>query len=235
MIQIPMHEKGPFDRNTLQKLNHGAQSKYAPQSLAQTQTAASSMPVTRQNIPIFANPMQKGQKATIGSKDLHAIQACFGWNVKNPQCDADISAFLLGANGKVLGDSWFVFYGQIKSPDGSTELHEESAADPKTITIRLDRLNPSVKKIVFVLTIHEAFEKNLNFGMITDAYIRILHPDSHSEAVSFQMKECSSNVISMMIGEIYLHNDEWKFGAIGNGIAGDLAGLCAFYGVEVTD
>ena len=108
-------------------------------------------------------------------------------------------------------------------------------ADPKTITIRLDRLNPSVKKIVFVLTIHEAFEKNFNFGMITDAYIRILHPDSHSEAVSFQMKECSSNVISMMIGEIYLHNDEWKFGAIGNGIAGDLAGLCAFYGVEVTD
>lgn len=235
MIHIPMNVKGPLNRNTIHALNHGSQSQNTPTSAVQTQNAAPAGPIRRQSIPVFTNPIQKGQKAALGSKSLPAIKACFGWNVKNPQCDVDISAFLLGADGKALGDSWFVFYGQPKSPDGSTELHTESEADQETVTIRFDRLNPSVKKIVFVLTIHEAFEKNLNFGMITDAYVRIFHQNSRSETVSFQMKEYYSNVISMMIGEIYLHNGDWKFGAIGNGVARDLAGLCAFYGVEVSD
>ena len=88
--------------------------------------------------------------------------------------------------------------------------------------------------MVFVLTIHEAFEKKLHFGMVEDAYIRILDTGSKKELVSFQMTDYYSNVISMMIGEIYLYKETWKFHGIGSGVAKDLAGLCALYGVEVS-
>ena len=76
------------------------------------------------------------------------------------------------------------------------------------------------------------FEKNLNFGMLEDAYIRIMDP-AGTELVSFKMDEYYTNVTSMMIGELYLHNGAWKFNAIGNGVAKDLAGLCSLYGVQV--
>ena len=101
------------------------------------------------------------------------------------------------------------------------------------ISIDLSRLSPSVSKIVFVLTINEALEKHLNFSMIQDAWVRVLDSPSDQEIVSFQMDEYYSNVISMMIGEVYLHNGNWKFNAIGNGVAKDLEGLCGLYGVQV--
>ena len=69
--------------------------------------------------------------------------------------------------------------------------------------------------------------------MIQDAYVRILDADTRSELVSFMMDEYYDNVTSMMIGEVYKYNGAWKFNAIGNGVARDLAGLCELYGVQV--
>ena len=186
-------------------------------------------------LPAFLKPVQKGQKIPLSSgRPPGRLTACFGWNTTNAQCDVDVSAFLLGADGRVLGDSWFVFYGQTKSPDSSCTFQSTSSQDRETITIDFHRLHPDVKKIVFVLTINEAFEKNLHFGMMKDAYIRILGPDQ-KELASFQMTEYYTNVISMMIGEIYDYNGTWKFHAVGNGVAKDLAGLCSLYGVQVCD
>ena len=70
--------------------------------------------------------------------------------------------------------------------------------------------------------------------MLKDAYVRIMDR-SGNELVSFMMTEYYNNVISMMIGELYQHNGTWKFNAIGNGVARDLAGLCELYGVQVID
>lgn len=89
-----------------------------------------------------------------------------------------------------------------------------------------------MKKIVFVLTINDALQNRLHFGMLKDAYVRIMDK-SGKECVSFLMTEYYNNVISMMIGEVYQHNGTWKFNAVGNGVAKDLAGLCALYGVQV--
>ena len=110
---------------------------------------------------------------------------------------------------------------------------KHESLDSKMKDVDLSRLNPSITRIVFVLTINDAFSKRLNFGMIEDAYVRILDAASDRELVSFVMDEYYSNVISMMIGEIYLHNGNWKFNAIGNGVAKDLEGLCGLYGVQV--
>ena len=140
---------------------------------------------------------------------------------------------MLDSTGKVPGDDWFVFYGRTKSPDGSVIFNEAEKNDRESITIDLNNLSPSVKKIVFVLTINEAYEKKLNFSMIKDAYVRILNYSNNSELVSFKMDEYYENVTSMMIGEVYLHNGNWKFNAVGNGVSKDLAGLCRLYGVQI--
>ena len=238
-------------------------SSYAPrhgQEAAQVQNVshtASAVPTSRPQ-PRLLHPTQKGQKTALenGGK-LSRITAGFGWNVLDSRCDVDVSAFLLGANGKVIGDSWFVFYGQTQSPDGSTQFLSSSndsaystpyAAAPtnrtqtngcdtsfldrECIKIDFSRLNPAVSRIVFVLTINEALENHLNFSMLKDAYVRILNDLTGQELVSFKMSEYYSNVNSMMIGELYLHNGMWKFNAIGNGVARDLAGLCELYGVQ---
>lgn len=185
-------------------------------------------------IPQLLKTVQKGQKTALESQaPLHTLKACLGWNTTNAQCDVDVSAFLLDNTGKVPGDDWFIFYGQTESPDHSTVFCPENSADRESITIHLDKLDSAVKKIVFVLTIHEALEKKLHFGMIQDAYIRILNGDSKEELASFKMDEYYTNIVSMMIGEVYYHNGIWKFNAIGNGVAKDLSGLCGLYGVQV--
>ena len=183
--------------------------------------------------PPLRKTVQKGQKTALGGQPLHTLRVCLGWNTANAGCDVDVSAFLLTSAGKVPGDDWFVFYGQTESPDHSTVFCPDHPIDRESITIRLDRLDPLVKRIVFVLTINEALERNMHFGMVQDAYIRILNEEDQEELVSFRMDEYYTNVISMMIGEIYQHNGNWKFNAVGSGLAKDLSGLCGLYGVQV--
>lgn len=258
MPNIPMKAKGAMDRNSLLSVNaqkiQGAfhsdnietintrplPDTPAVQSYPERTTASPGPPLSsgnalsRQVVPSLVHPVQKGQKLLLGTTaSLQKIRACLGWNANDPRCDVDVSAFLLGDNGKVPGDSWFVFYGQTESPDGSTAFAVDGGTDREFIRVDLARLDPAVKRIVFVLTINEAFEKRLHFGMMQDAYLRILDETDRSELVSFKLTDYYSNVISMMIGEIYRHNDSWKFNAVGNGLAKDLAGLCEWYGVQV--
>lgn len=188
----------------------------------------------RKTIPPLRNLIQKGQKMNIGiAGQLQRIRIAMGWNVLNPQCDIDLSAYLLDNSGKVPADDWFVFYGQTRSPDGSVILNTDGSPQDREIAdIDFTKLHSSIRKIVFVLTINEAFAQRLNFSMVKDAYIRLLNPADHQEILSFMLTDYYENVTSMMLGEIYLHNDAWKFNAIGNGVARDLAGLCELYGVQ---
>ena len=187
----------------------------------------------KMSVPTLRNPVRKGQKVPLESaKRLTRVKACMGWNVQNPACEVDVSAFLL-QNEKVPGDDWFVFYGQDRSPDNSVQFHAEAQPDREMITLDFSRINPGVDKIVFILTINEALEKRLNFSMLADTYIRLLDANTNQELLSFQIDEYYANVTSMMIGEVYRHNGAWKFNAIGNGVSKDLAGLCQMYGVQV--
>lgn len=257
MIQIVTKSQGAINSSSLLSINktsgeavqsqtiHSINTIRAPQPSPPPASHASSQPhsatsprpaSTQKPTPPLQNIVRKGQKAVIDSQShFHTIQACLGWNTTNPECDVDVSAFLLDGTGKVPGDDWFVFYGQAESPDRSTLFSPDASDGRETITVRLDKLNPTVNKIVFVLTIHEALERRLHFGMVRDAYIRITDMDTHKELVSFKMDEYYTNVISMMIGEVYRHNGIWKFSAVGNGVAKDLSGLCALYGVQVSN
>lgn len=175
----------------------------------------------------------KGQKVPLNFSSKK-LRVNFGWNVNNPACDVDVSAFLLSESEKVVGDDYFVFYGQESSPEKSVLFKKAETTNVlEVFDIDTATLNPSVVKIVFVMTINHALENALNFRMLKDAYIQIVDPVNSTELVSFLVEEYYDNINSMMMGEIYLHNGAWKFNAIGNGVNRDLAGLCEFYGVQV--
>lgn len=184
-------------------------------------------------LPSLTKRVSKGQKVPLNLSSKK-IKVNFGWNVKNSACDVDVSAFLLSGSGKVVGDDYFVFYGQESSPEKSVLFKNvETANVLEVFDIDTAVLNPAVAKIVFVMTINDALENSLNFSMLKDAYIQIVDPLNNTESASFLVEEYYNNINSMMMGEIYLHNGAWKFNAIGNGVNKDLAGLCEFYGVAV--
>lgn len=205
-----------------------------PEQTTPFQAHTPPQPATQIVVPRLINQLRKGQKVALDpTNEVREIKVCLGWNVSNPDCDIDVSAFILGADGNVPGDDWFVFYGQEYSPDKSVFFSSSGAPDRQYISVDFNKLNPLAKKIVFVLTINDATVNQLNFSMVKDAYVRILNAASRQELVSFQMTDYYSNVISMMICELYLHNGSWKCNAIGNGVARDLAGLCELYGVSL--
>lgn len=186
--------------------------------------------------------LKKGQKVALAGANggqLSSIKVCLGWDILNQACDLDASAFMLGADGRVLGDDWFVFYGQTDSPDGSIhhsgDSQGEGTGDDEIITINLNGVNPGVQKITFVVTINEALERGLNFSMVSNAYVRVVDGTTGQELNRFQLTDYYANVTSMVVGEVYKHNGAWKFNAVGDGVAKDLAGLCAMYGVNVAD
>lgn len=248
MFNIPMHSTGPLDRQTILSLDQTRVQRpltsqtintldAPPSSAVPPRTAPTAVPIQPSPVrpaPHLANMIKKGQKIPLeATGHLSQIKACLGWDTTNAACDVDVSAFLLDGTGKVPGDDWFVFYGQTHSPDRSTVFLIDPGADRECITVDFTRLDRSVTKIVFVLTINEALERHLNFSMVRDAYIRLIDPSSDQTLASFMMDAYYANVTSMMIGEIYQHNGTWKFNAIGNGVTRDLAGLCALYGVQV--
>ena len=235
MLNINMTTKGAINQNSILSINLPDPESIKNQKNIKTINSLKNqykvIPIQENtmHIPKLYNPLKKGQKIAILSNDI--IEAYFGWNTDDIHCDVDVSAFLLDKNDKVLGDDWFVFYGQTTSPDKSTMWIGEASTDRQKIDIDIKKINANVQKIVFVLTIDEALTKKLHFGMIRDAYIRIMNQDK--EIVSFMITEYDTNIISMVIGELYLYHGQWKFNAVGNGLAKDLAGLCEWYGVAV--
>ena len=235
-FDIPMRTKGVMDLNALDSIGQTLASPTRPQSNMNTGVVHNTTPVSQYNTN-NSSQLKKGQKISLG-RDLKSIKVCLGWDVINTACDLDASAFMLGANNKVIGDDWFIFYGKTTSPDGSVVHSGDSngvgSGDDEIITINLQNINPNVQKIVFVVTIDEALTRHLNFSMVSNAYVRVLDA-TNKELVRFTLSDYYSNVTSMMVGAVYKHNNEWKFNAIGDGVAKDLAGLCLMYGVDVAD
>lgn len=185
--------------------------------------------------------LRKGQKTNLSkmNPNLDEIDVCLGWDVgSNQNYDLDSEAFLLGANDQVIGDSWFVFYNQPMSPDGSVKHTGDNKTgqgdgDDEIIHIKLSQVNPQVEKIIFVVTINDAKTYGYHFGNIQNAFIRVVDRMTNRELVHFQLSEYYKEVISMMVGELYKKDGDWRFNPIGSGTGDDLEGLCRRYGVHL--
>ena len=164
-----------------------------------------------------------------------------GWDVRTTtglDFDLDASALMLGTNGKVLSDGHFVFYNQLTSPDG-TVRHTgdnrtgEGDGDDESIEIDLRSVPANVDKIVFAVSIHDAEARRQSFGQVVNAFIRVVDATTGSELARYDLSEDASTETAMIFGELYRHNGEWKFRAIGQGYASGLAGIAKDFGVNV--
>ena len=188
--------------------------------------------------------LSKGQKVdlTKGNASLKHIMVGLGWDVNafdsGSDFDLDASAFMCGANGKCPTEKEFVFYGNLEHPSGAVKhqgdnLTGEGDGDDEQIFVDLKAIPESVDKIAFTVTIYEAQERRQNFGQVSNAYIRIVDEDTNQELIRYDFGEDFSIETAIVVGELYRHNGEWKFNAIGSGFQGGLAALCGHYGIQV--
>ncbi|MBW8483479.1 TerD family protein [Actinomadura parmotrematis] len=173
--------------------------------------------------------------------NLTAVSVGLGWDVRattGADFDLDASALLLGADGKVMSDRHFVFFNNLRSPEGAVEhtgdnLTGEGEGDDESINVDLTGVPGECQRIVFPVSIYEADRRAQNFGQVRNAFIRIVDRSDGNELARFDLSEDASTETAMVFGELYRHNGEWKFRAVGQGYASGLAGIAMDFGVNV--
>lgn len=188
--------------------------------------------------------LMKGQKVdlTKGNPGLSQLLIGLGWDINRYDggydFDLDAAAFLLGANGKVTNDADFIFYNNTVHASGAVEhtgdnLTGGSDGDDEVIKVDLSKVPENISKIDFTVTIYDAEVRNQNFGQVSNAYIHVLDETNGRELVRFDLGEDFSVETAVVVGELYRHNGEWKFNAIGSGFSGGLRALGLNFGVNV--
>ncbi|MDE6708542.1 MAG: TerD family protein [Oscillospiraceae bacterium] len=188
--------------------------------------------------------LSKGQKVdlTKGNPGLTQIMIGLGWDVNRYDggydFDLDAAAFLLSDNGKVICDADFIFYGNKEHNSGAVvhcgdNLTGEGDGDDEVILVDLSKVPANITKIAFTVTIYDADVRNQNFGQVDNSYIRVVNQANGTELIHFDLGEDFSIETAVVVAELYRHNGEWKFNAVGSGYSGGLAALCRSYGVNV--
>lgn len=196
----------------------------------------------------MAVSLSKGNKVSLAkvatdagiSGGLTKILVGLGWDINRydggAQFDLDAAAFMLGATGKVRSSDDFIFYNQKKG-DGIEHKGDnrtgEGDGDDEVIAIELAAIPADVEKISFTVTIDQAVERSQNFGMVENSYIRVLDEVTGTELLKYDLGEDFSIETAVVVAELYRHNGEWKFNAIGSGFSGGLSALCQNYGVDI--
>ena len=172
--------------------------------------------------------LEKGQRVNV---ELPKFTIGLGWDTNSSSTGVDFgldaSAFILGENKKLLSDEHFVFYNNLKSPDGAVEhtgdnLTGEGEGDDESIRIDLSKISPNASEICFVVTIHKADERKQNFGQVHNSFIRIYNTDTQEEIMKYELEEDFSIETAVEFGRLYRRNGQWKFEAIGVGMKGGL-------------
>lgn len=188
--------------------------------------------------------LQKGQKVdlTKSAPGLNNILVGLGWDTNRydggADFDLDCTVFLLGADGHVTSQSDFVFYGNLKHNSGSVthlgdNLTGEGDGDDEQVVIELSKVPAHVERIAFAVTIYQAQERNQNFGQVSNAFIRVVSQTGNEELIRYDLGEDFSIETAIVVAELYRHNGEWKFNAVGSGFQGGLAALCGNFGIDI--
>ncbi len=188
--------------------------------------------------------LSKGGNVSLSKTDpsLSRVRVGLGWDARatdGQDFDLDGSAFLLTVNGKVRSDSDFIFYNNLVSIDGSiTHTGDnrtgEGDGDDEALIIELLNVPQEVATLAFIVTIHDAELRRQNFGQVSNAFMRIVNEDTNVEVARYDLTEDASTETAMVFGELYRHNQEWKFRAVGQGYAGGLGAMCSQYGINAS-
>lgn len=177
--------------------------------------------------------LQKGQKVSL-SKDhagLGKVIIGLGWDevqqkrgffsAKPQPVDCDASAFLL-QNGHIMDKNDIVYFGNLQHYTGTVQhlgdnLTGAGTGDDEQIIVDLSRIPEEYDKIVLVVTLYQAVERKQHFGLIQNAFIRLVDARNNNEVCRYNLTEDYSGMTAMIFGEVYRHNGEWKFTALGQG------------------
>ena len=183
----------------------------------------------------------KGNRVNL-TKDTGLKKAMLGlgWDITGKDkedADLDLVMFMCDRNYRCLGDPYVIFYNQLTDPEEAI-LHSgdnkqgSGEDDAETAFLDFSKISEKVEKIVIAVTIYEARKKRQNFGLVDNAYIRIVDAEKEEEILRYNLSEDFSIQTAVVFGEIYRHNGFWKFKAVGEGYNEEMAGLCDKYGVE---
>ena len=192
----------------------------------------------------MAITLKKGQKIdlTKGNPGLKHIQLGLGWDTNvfdgGEHFDLDVSLFMVSKSGKVEHDEDFIFYNNLKHPSEAVEHLGDNRTgdgdgDDEEILVDFSKMPDYVEKIAVTVTIYEAKERRQNFGQVNNSYVRLLNSDNDEELLRYDLGEDFSIETAVVVCEIYKHNGEWKFSAVGSGFEGGLEALCRNYGLNV--
>jgi tellurium resistance protein TerD len=179
--------------------------------------------------------LQKGQRESINAP---RFTIGLGWDTNTSStgtdCDLDASIFVLGENKKLLSDQHFIFYNNLKSPDGAVEhtgdnLTGDGDGDDEQIKVDLGKISATAQEICIVVTIHEAESRKQNFGQVRNSFVRIFDTQSNAEIMKYELEEDFSIETAVEFGRLYKKNDEWKFEAVGMGMKGGLEDYLSKY------
>ena len=188
--------------------------------------------------------LKKGQKVSLtkGNPGLKNVVVGIGWDINafdtGGDFDLDAAAFCLTDSGRVSDSNDFVFYGNLVHPSGAVQhmgdnLTGAGDGDDEQIQIDLSKIPANISKVAFTVTIYDAETRRLNFGQVSNAFIRIVDETTNQELIRYDLGEDFSIETAVVVGELYRHDGEWKFNAIGSGFQGGLAALCGHYGIDV--
>lgn len=179
--------------------------------------------------------LQKGQREVINAPKF---VIGLGWDTNSSSTgvdfDLDASVFVLGENKKIISDQHFVFYNNLKTPDGSIEhtgdnLTGQGDGDDEQIKVDLSKIDPGASEICIVVTIHDAENRKQNFGQVRNSFVRVFDPTTNLDILNYELEEDFSIETAVEFGRIYKKNNEWKFEAVGIGMKGGLQDFLTKY------
>lgn len=190
--------------------------------------------------------LKKGQRVSL-DEGLKLALVGLGWDINRYDggydFDLDASAFLLGANNKLLRDEDFVFYNNPKHDSGAVEHTGDNRTgdgegDDEVIIIDFSKIPSNIAKISIVVTIHEAEQRRQNFGQVDNAYIRVARMEDEFDndgtpILRFDLTEEFSIETAIVVAEFYKKNGSWRFNAVAGGYQGGLEAICRSYGADV--
>lgn len=182
--------------------------------------------------------LSKGQKIdlTKGNAGLSKLVIGLGWDaVKqtkgffnsmfgggNQDIDCDASVFMLDKDDKLNGMDNLIYFGRLKSKCGAV-IHQgdnrtgDGDGDDEQIIVELSKVNPEIHKLLFTVNIYDCLKRRQDFGMIQNAFIRVVNQANNTEILRYNLSENYAGKTALLVGEIYRNNGEWKFAAIGEG------------------
>lgn len=190
----------------------------------------------------MAVSLTKGQRISLEkvSPGLSELFVGLGWDVKSTDTgsdfDLDSSAFLLGANEKLISDNHFIFYNNLLSPDPEKSVQHMGdnltgvgEGDDEVIKINLKKVPAEIQKIVITVTIYEPEQRRQNFGQVRNAFVRLVNAETRQEAIRYDLVEDYSTETALIMAELYRKDGEWRLNAVGAGYNGGLKALLDRY------